>query len=139
MDAELSILGKQSGGRGCGPNKIRRRSYTRRVTGKRVKSTCVPDKGRPGKTPKSKRVLPKLTPGKLGKYGYHDVKHKSAASRRVALTNATKEEGYAPIIRRLNVIRTYNKNSELFDLYNSDLKWMQRHLKPIYSKGATKN
>lgn len=129
-----------SGGRkspSCGRGRIRRSSFLRKSRHSRrrtrVKSACVPDKGRRGKTPKSKRVLPKLTPGKLGKYGYHHVKEKSAGARRFALTQAVKHEGYAPIIRRLNVIRTYNKNDPVFDLYNSDIKWMQRHLKSMYA------
>ncbi len=121
----------------CPRGTIRRKAYTRKShSGKtaRVPSTCVPDKGAPGKTPKSKQVLPKLKPGRLSQYGYSDVKETSAARRRAALTRAVKKEGYAPIVKRLNVIRTYNKNSPLFSLYDGDLKWVQQHLAPEYSK-----
>jgi hypothetical protein len=133
---------RRGGSPSCGQGKIRRSSYLKKSSTQkrrvRVKSSCVPDKGKPGKTPKAKRVLPKLTPGKLGKYGYHHIKRLPANERRGALTRAVKAEGYAPIIRRLNVIRTYNKNDPIFTIYDSDLKWMQRNLKPIYSATAQK-
>lgn len=130
--------------RSCPKGKIRVASHKRtRPGGKRksivVKSKCVPDKGKPGRTPKSQRVLPKLTPGKLGKFGYSNVKKTSAKERRKALERAVKSDGYAPIIRRLNVIRTYNKNAPIFEIYDSDLKWMQRHLYDKYSLTAQRN
>jgi len=43
----------------------------------KVGRSCTPDKGKPGKTPKSQRILPK--PGKdisLSKYGYSTHKSK---------------------------------------------------------------
>lgn len=122
----------------CPNGHIVRKSYTRKTkSGKtvRVPATCVKDKGRKGKTPKSQRVLPKLKKGGLGKYGYSNVKNLAAGVRRKALEKGIKKEGYAPIVRRLNVIRTYNKNNlQLFKIFDSDMKWIQRHMKPLYAK-----
>jgi len=43
----------------CPKGKIRRKAYVTK-RGTRVKSTCTTNKGLPGKTPKSRKVLPKL-------------------------------------------------------------------------------
>lgn len=124
----------------CPQGKIRRRAYTRK-DGTYIKSTCVIDKGKPGKTPKNKRVLPKPTPGSLGKYGYHDVKHTPAEIRRKALTKAVKDAGYATIIRRVNLIANYSKTSDpqLYKRMRSDIAWMQKNLKNKYSAEAKRS
>jgi hypothetical protein len=112
----------------CDDGKIRRRSYTRR-DGVYVRSACVKDMGLPGKTPAAKRVLPKLTPGRLSRYGY--VSTKSATHRRAALRKAVNAEGYATIIRRLVAVSNYNSRSapEAHRVMRSDIEWMKVTLK----------
>lgn len=121
----------------CPPGKIRRRAYVRQ-DGTRVASTCVPDKGLPGKTPAKRKVLPKPTAGNLSKYGYDDVKHTPAAQRRAALTKGVKDAGYATIIRRVNLIANYNKRSDprTHQIMRSDIAWMQKNLAGKFSKSA---
>ena len=130
----------------CPSGTIRRKAYTRKsytrtngtvVRGVHVKAGCVKDKGLPGKTKASRKVLPKPVKGALGKYGYANIKHMPATKRRTSLTNAVKTEGYAPIIRRLNLIANYNKNSDpkAHTVIRSDIAWIQGHLYS-YSKSA---
>ena len=78
---------------------------------------------------KRKTIIPvKLTKGNLGKYGYRDILTLSSTKRRDALAKAVDVEGYLPVLRRLVVIRTFNKNREhLFKLYDGDIKWLQKH------------
>jgi len=119
----------------------RRRAYTdrrgRRVSAARVgsahfPSTCVKDMGKRGKTPASKRVLPKLTPGRLGKYGYQTGK--SARARHMALGKAVRKEGYATIVRRVVAASNYMKRTAPSSHAKmlSDLSWMGHTLKSKY-------
>lgn len=121
----------------CPKGKIRRKSYTRQ-DGTYVRSTCVPDKGKPGKTRASNKVLPKPIPGELSKYGYSNIKNTLAGKRRKALTRAVKDAGYATIVRRVNLIANYNKlsNPRVHKIMRSDITWMQKNLAPKYSKVA---
>lgn len=122
----------------CPSGYIRRNSYKRDSFTKKdgtvvraslVKSSCVPDKGMPGKTPKNKKVLPKPTKGGLGKYGYHNIKSLSSSERRLALLKAVKHESYPVIVRRLNLIRNYNKNNAPINkIMSSDIKWLQKEI-----------
>lgn len=123
----------------CPKGKIRRIAYTR-ADGTYVKSTCVPDKGKPGKTPARKKVLPKPTKGALSQYGYFDVKQTPAAKRRAALLKAVKATDYATIVRRVNLISNYNKLSDprVHKIMRSDIAWMQKALRPKYSKTAAR-
>ena len=113
----------------CPKGKILRKAYTRK-DGTRVKSTCVPDKGKPGKTAPKNKVLPVPVKGALGKYGYHDIKNMTAAARHAALTKGVQDAGYATIIRRVNLIANYNKNSDpkTHKMMKSDIKWIQKNL-----------
>jgi hypothetical protein len=129
----------------CPKGKILRVEYTRKsytradgtfVQGSTVKAGCVPDKGKPGKTPLSRKILPKPTPGSLSKFGYHDVKHTLAAQRHGALTKAVQDAGYATIVRRVNLIANYNKFSDptTHKIMRGDIAWMQKNLAPKFSK-----
>lgn len=51
-----------------------------------------------------------LKPLGLSKYGYEDIMNLKLESRKKALTNAVKIEGYLPIFRRLIILSTLNKN-----------------------------
>ena len=53
----------------CPAGKIRRKGYTTK-RGTKVSATCTKNMGAPGKTPSSKKVLPKLKEVYLSKYGY---------------------------------------------------------------------
>ena len=78
---------------------------------------------------KSKTIIPvKLKKGELGKYGYRNIKELSPRKRHAALKKAVEYDGYLPILRRLVVIRTFNKNREhLYEIYNEDVKWLQKN------------
>lgn len=127
----------------CPKGQIRRKRYYRspytrksgtRVSGSRVPSACVKDMGLPGKTPKSRRVLPKLTPGRLRKFGYGTKK--SADTRRRAVKKAVKKDSYASIVRRLVAASNYMKRTapQSYKAMRSDIKWARTHLAPKYSK-----
>lgn len=105
-----------------GKRYIRRRGYTR-SDGTKVRSAWVPDKGAPGKTPKRKRVLPKLKENGLGRFGYK--LRGNRLSRRRAISAAMKSEGGLPIIRRLVVLRSYHKRSPYFGKLDRDVKYAQ--------------
>ena len=121
---------------GCPPGKIPRSAYLRK-DGTYVRSTCIPDKGLPGKTPLKRRVLPKPVAGNLSKYGYFDVKHTPASIRREALLRGVRDAGYATIMRRVNLVANFNKNNPpLHKIFRSDMAWMQKNLAPIYSKSS---
>ena len=106
----------------CSKNKIIRSAYTR-SNGKRVRSVCVKNKGLPGKTPKSKKVLPKLKHGLLSKYGYH--LNENSTKRQSAIRKAMNDEGILLIYRRLVVLKSYHKNEPgiTYNRIKSDVKY----------------
>lgn len=122
----------------CPVGKIRRKEsyvepYTRadgtRVKGHYRKSVCVEDRGKPGKTPKSKRVLPQPKKNGLSKYGYSTKKIMN--DRREALRKAVRSEGYAYVIRRLNLLANFNENQNprVANTMRRDISWIQSNLK----------
>lgn len=92
----------------CPKGKILRKGYTatRGKTTYRVRPTCIKDRGEKGKGPK---LLPKLKKGELSKYGY-GLKHPRSVRRR-ALDKSMKEFDKNTLIRKLNVLSIYNKNT----------------------------
>ena len=122
----------------CGPGYIRRRSYHRKSfinrRGVHVRATDVPQgcakdllRGQP---PRPKVGLPKLTPGRLSKYGYRTSK--AASGRHAALNAAIEAEGYATIIRRLVAVSNFNKRSQpsVHAIMREDIEWAkQKHAK----------
>ena len=87
------------------PNKtIRRKAYTRK-NGTRVKSSCVKDRGIPGKGKK----LFTLKKGGLSKYGYR--LSETRPSRQAALRKALKHIPRNTLIRKLNVLSILHKNT----------------------------
>ena len=110
------------------------KSYTKK-NGTHVKETvrgdaCVPDKGKKGKTPESKKVLPKLKEEGLGKYGLKDLQHMKVSDRMIGYEKAIKAEGYAPIVKRLNVLANYTKNSnpKFHELLKKDMERIKKKL-----------
>ena len=110
----------------CSPGTIRRKAYTTK-NGVYVKSACVKDMGKPGKTAKKDRVLPQLKPGKLSSYGYSTFV--GVRKRHSALKDAIQDDGYLKILRRLVAISNYNKRSapEAHAIMRKDIEWMQAH------------
>jgi len=110
----------------CPKGKIRKKSYVTKK-GTKVRSTCVKNKGVKGKTPSSKKVLPKLKEGLLEKYGYKMANSKE--KREKALSKAMEVEGELPVLRRVVVLRTYLKNEPLkFKKLDKDVKYIQKGL-----------
>lgn len=131
----------------CSKGQIKRRSYTRkshnrrsyrrsdgiRVSAARVSRTsvgtsCVPDKGKLGKTPESKKVLPKLgNEIHLSKYGYHtDL---ADETRHKALRTASRTHGALKVLRRLNLIRNYQADIKSKKVMASDVDYMSTFYK----------
>ena len=108
----------------CGRSQILRKAYTRR-DGTRVKAVCVKNKGLPGRTIASAKVLPKLKVGKLTRYGYYtDL---SAKARLASLSKSVRGVGYATTIRRVVAIRNYSEhNPKLLKIYETDIKNLQK-------------
>jgi hypothetical protein len=127
----------------CPPGKIRRSSYVRKahsrksysrgskrvpasyVSRTRVPSSCVPDKGAPGKTPSRKRVLPKL--GReisLSIYGYET--DKSATARHAALKKASDKHDPLKILRRLVLLSNYQADPTAKKVMKDDVEFMKK-------------
>ena len=98
----------------CKRGEIKRISYKRKSyvkkDGSRVKAgsvgpTCIKDRGKPGKGP---RTLPPLSRNRsLTKYGYK--LDKPAKERQASLKRASKENTTLAVERRVNLIRNYSK------------------------------
>ena len=124
-----------------------RKPYTRsdgiRVKGSyisrtKVPSTCVPDKGKKGKTSKKDKVLPK--PGKklsLSRFGYST--DKSTKVRQEALTKASKHPKYNPleVLRRLNLIRNYQSEEDNKKIMSKDVEFMSKYYKKYNQRGGS--
>jgi len=94
-----------------------RKPYTRkdgtRVKGSRVKKTKVPattyktkDRGLPGRTPKSRRVIPPLQKGTLG-ISFSDPMHKIKRK----LKSLAKKRGEVAVASKLRALGVLNKNT----------------------------
>ena len=127
---------KKYGGLKCKKNEILIRSYKKK-NGVRVKSHCTIDKGAKGRTPVKKRVLPKLKNNEFVKYGYSS---KLSASKRLSkLKRACKDLSYASVLKRLVVLRSYNKrNPKLYAKFDCDVKALQKWRKAKKAKKAKK-
>lgn len=104
----------------CPRGTIRRKAYTRK-DGVHVKSSCIRDRGKPGKGPR----LFTLKKGGLSKYGYH--MKDNAEKRHKALKKALKHNSYASIVRKINALSILMKNTEpyLSKKAKADLKWLK--------------
>jgi hypothetical protein len=93
----------------CGPGKILRSSYTRRVLKKngsvketRVSATCVRDMGKPGKLPKGAPTIGPLKKGELQRFGY--MYKLPEHNRHSALRLAIKALGSLNVYRKLDAV-----------------------------------
>jgi len=138
----------------CSKGKIARKSYTRTPgskqknsfartqnrTGKKVyvKSACVPDTGKPGKTPKKAKILPKLgNKLHLSNYGY-ELKQ-NAKNRRASLSRASSDNNPITVLRRLNLIRNYTAVEKNKAKLSSDVKWMSNKYTKSKSRKSKNN
>lgn len=122
---------------GCPVGKIRRKAYTRkgytkkdgtRVKAARVRSGCIPDKGAPGKGPKT---LPKPKKGSLEGWS-KDLPQKK---RMAILKKITKEESCGTAIRKLNLLRNITTDKPTKKAAKSDMAKLR---KQTYCKLKTK-
>lgn len=106
----------------CPSGYIMRKAYTTKA-GVQVSRGCVPDTGKPGKTPPSGRVLPKPAPGGLDGWEHSAP----AGKRRSALRKVTKEDGCGTAIKRLNLLATFTKKTspETHRVAREDMKWLK--------------
>lgn len=86
--------------------KVSRKGYTRK-DGTKVKATTyyTPDKGEPGRGPKTLPSISKNPKDSLGQFGYKVSL--PFTRRKEALDNAVKIHGALSVLRRLNLIRNY--------------------------------
>ncbi|MBT3407085.1 hypothetical protein HN415_00210, partial [Candidatus Woesearchaeota archaeon] len=89
-----------------------RKAYTKKngihIKGKYIKQTCTKDMGKPGKTTKSKKVLPKVeNKGFLTNQGYKESN--SFKERKKALDKAIEQYGALKVQRHIGLIRNYAK------------------------------
>jgi predicted DNA-binding WGR domain protein len=95
------------------------------------------------KTPKtSKTPFPKISlkKGELGKYGYKDIKTLSVKKRHMALDKAIKEYGAQKILKKLGLIKTFqkNKNPKVSNLLMDNMKWSRKKFNSDF-KSSWKN
>lgn len=107
-------------GRACGRGKILRAAY-RRSDGTYVKAACVPDKGAPGKTPASKRVLPEPVAGDLGVW----KKDMAASKRHDSLRKVVERRGCRKVIGSLTLLRNLSSDRGTKMAAKADWKWLR--------------
>jgi hypothetical protein len=123
---------KSRKGSKCPPGKILRKGYRRKgysrksgsyVSRATVGSACVPDKGAPGKTPKSKRILARpQSKHMLRAFGYSV--HASDATRHSALQKASQLENPLSVLRHLNLIRNLQGDAFSKSVMARDIQYM---------------
>ena len=101
----------------------------------RVKPVCIPDVGKPGKTPSSEKIMTSDDLD-LSVYGYKDLSKMNATNRQNALQNAindiestegkTKHQAAVKVMRRLNYlyVLTHNTQVSLSKKLESDRNWV---------------
>lgn len=99
-----------------------------------VKPTCVPDTGKPGKTPMSKR-LPNVDRLDLVPYGYKDLANLTVEERHDALKKAVKSlssksghDAAAKVMHFLNYLFVLTRNSQpkLGKMLEADRNWISK-------------
>ncbi len=155
MAKELIELGRRK--KKCGPGEVRRKGYTikkGKAKGTYVEPGCVVDQGEPGKTPKSKQVLPEPTKGALscmmpanGKKKRKDWAKDDPAKKRRAILKCvvTKKlprkgdtEPCRTGINDLNLLANYTKRTspDTHRKARADMAWLR---KQSWCKLKTKN
>jgi Family of unknown function (DUF5771) len=119
----------------CPKGKIYVRGYktkgSRKRASHRVKGHCTKDTGLIGRTPRSKRILPKLKKGEFGTYHAN----KPHPKRMAILKRLVSRLSYSTVLKRLVVLRTYTRRSDPAHSkkYSKDIsalqKWHKSHMK----------
>lgn len=103
----------------CGRGKVWRQAYRTRA-GQVVSGTCVTDRGRPGKGPKT---LPQPRAGSLRGW----KKTMPAGTRRKVVGRIAREEGCGTALKRLNLLANFTKKTspETHRKARADMKWLR--------------
>jgi hypothetical protein len=125
----------------CPPKFVTRHASDPVRKGKKIhlKSTCIPDVGKPGKTPKKERIPSPSADMHLSEYGYkttdsvekREAALKKAVSKMPKEKNITKREAIVKILRHLNLLATLQRytNPALSKLLKADSEKMSAMLK----------
>ncbi len=133
------------GGKKKATKRILIKSYKKR-SGVVVKAHYTKNRGAKGRTPAYKRVLPKLKSGEFRAYGYSTKL--SSKKRLIILKKIVKDYSYSTVIKRLVVLRNYEKNEpKLYKKFDTDVKALQKWKKSLRNgkkkvskrKGGQKN
>lgn len=108
----------------CPKGEVRRVAYNKK-NGTHVPSTCITNRGAPGKGPKKIELK---NEGMLSNAGYHETKNMSEQQRHNALNRAIREHGHLKVIRGLGgrlalVKRTDPKQYKIF---KEDQNWVSK-------------
>ncbi len=87
----------------------------------------------PRKKASSPVRIPIKNTHELGKYGYENVKNKTAPERHVALDQASKEYGVISVERRLNALAIVSKNT-----HPTTSKLFERDRNYVHKKHSTR-
>ena len=123
---------KRSSRNPCGKGRILRHGYTRRSSKgqSRVKASCVADRGASGY---GAAVIPPLTRGFLGRYGY--TARAQSRERRDALEDAIDDYGLPGVYRHLRDLVTLQRpNPDVHDKFFSDFKYLRKRYYPDRAK-----
>jgi len=118
-----SVFGRHTRrGPGKGPGK------TRSVEPRRGKTRSVGP--RRGKTRRGKGIGP-LREGELSQFGYSGVAKLSEARRHAALKLAVGKFGALTVIRKLNAVAVYTKNTspKVSRIFRSDMAWIRHEFR----------
>jgi len=109
------------------------------VKSTKVSVACTVDRGKPGKTPPSKRILPKIkNSGMLRKFGYKVSG--TATSRHAAIDQAIKKYGSVVyVLNHLNLIKNYTpKNESWYPILVKDVNYLKQAHKKAKKKKTIK-
>ena len=85
------------------------------------------DRGKPGKTPKSRQWFHPKRKLKVGNREWK-ASHKAAYRRRV-LSALVKKRGYATVVRELNALRNVTTDRKTKQAATADMKWLKKKYK----------
>lgn len=111
---------------------ITRNSYKKKqfINKKRymIKSRCINSKRLSRITSFRNKGIGKLKSGELRKYGYFNVKNIKISKRRHALSNAIDEYGGQMLLKKLNALRVYQKNTnpKISSIFHQDMRWLRK-------------
>jgi len=121
----MAATRRQRSQKKCPAGTILRNSYTRTR-----KASCIPDVGNPGKgfQGPGKGIGP-LRKGDLSQFGYDHVTRTSEGRRHLALAKAVHEYGALSVLRKLNAVYVYTRNTAPASsaIFKADRNWIYTH------------